>query len=111
MLGQELDVTQIGVVGLFIMVVLREVFNFVGRNKRNCFDYARIERQIAELHEWHAKTDDEGVKIWYVRRSLETAINKLATNIETMANIFHTMQTEMHDMRRDIRDTQAPHGS
>ena len=35
-----------------------------------------IARQIDEMHAWHAVTDKDGVKIWYVRRSFYEAIER-----------------------------------
>lgn len=37
---------------------------------------------IADLHAWHAKTDSEGVPVWYVRSSLEKAIDRLAIQLQ-----------------------------
>ena len=34
---------------------------------------------IKELWIWHGKEDDEGIKVWYVRKSLGDAIDKIAT--------------------------------
>ena len=42
-------------------------------------------QQTQELHDWHKVTDQDGVKIWYLRRSLTDAVEQLAdnTNLET----------------------------
>ena len=101
-----LSVTDIGVAGLFIIVVLRQIFDFLGkrngRDLREC-DFKTIAHQVEELHKWHDKDDNEGVKIWYVRKSLEDAITKLAMNIETMTEIFRGMQAEVLATRRDLK--------
>ena len=39
----------------------------------------RAYNMIKELHEWHAREDDEGIKVWYVRKSLGDAIDKIAS--------------------------------
>ncbi len=41
-------------------------------------DRAQMKRWVGELHRWHDKEDPDGVKVWYVRQSLEDAITKLA---------------------------------
>ena len=38
----------------------------------------RAYSMIKELHEWHSREDDEGIKVWYVRKSLGDAIDKIA---------------------------------
>lgn len=55
----------------------------------------KVSRQIDDLWKWHAKEDDEGVKIWYVRRSLEDAIEKLAQNIGQQTQILQQMHQEL----------------
>lgn len=39
---------------------------------------------VKDLHVWHAKEDDEGVKVWYVRKSLEDAVVRLAELLDRM---------------------------
>jgi hypothetical protein len=56
-------------------------------------------KQVAELHRWHDRDDDEGVKVWYVRKSLEEAVEKLANNIAEQTRIFQEMQREQRDVR------------
>ena len=41
--------------------------------------WRRLCRQVNDLWVWHNKEDDDGVKVWYVRRSLENAIEKLCS--------------------------------
>lgn len=96
---------QLGVGGIFCVMVLRLVFDFLGKKKfaKNdvCLTPAIIQ-QIKDLWDWHNKTDDEGVKVWYVRRSLEKAIERLAENTDTQTKIFTELVHEIKDMRRDI---------
>ena len=47
--------------------------------------------EIRDLWKWHNVSDNEGVKIWYVRKSLEEAIEKLASNIEMQTEILRSM--------------------
>lgn len=51
----------------------------------------KISKQVDELHAWHDIVDDEGVKIWYVRRSLEEAISKLHTSIDKQTEVLANM--------------------
>ncbi len=47
----------------------------------------RIWSQTNDLHEWHAKEDAEGVKVWYVRPSLQEAIVKMADAVEQIGRL------------------------
>lgn len=40
-----------------------------------------IKKETHELWIWHNKEDDDGVKVWYVRSSLERAITDLSKSI------------------------------
>lgn len=42
-------------------------------------------RQIEDLHVWHDREDEDGVKVWYVRRSLERAIEGLTSAVEHLS--------------------------
>jgi len=55
------------------------------------------------LHHWHDRDDEEGVKVWYVRKSLEEAIVALSKNIAKQTEIFQAMHEELRDVRRDLR--------
>jgi len=49
------------------------------------------ERMIKDLHEWHSKEDEDGVKIWYVRPSLAKSIDQLAEAIQSQNRIFERL--------------------
>jgi hypothetical protein len=50
-------------------------------------DWKKQERMIGQLHEWHDQKDNDGVRVWYVRRSLEDAMNRLADSIEKQNDV------------------------
>lgn len=62
-----------------------------------------------DLHRWHDKEDGEGVKVWYVRKSLEDAINKLAECIAQQTQLFKMMHEELRDMHREMEAMQKNH--
>lgn len=80
---------QLGIGGIFAILVLREVFLFLGRRRGTGTDDA-MRKQVADLHDWHAREDVDGVKIWYVRKSLDESIEKLATAIDQLVKIHST---------------------
>ena len=59
------------------------------------------------LHDWHNKTDEDGVFNWYVRRSLEDVIKDLGVKIEmqigVQTKILQHMQ-KMEDIYRQKLD-------
>jgi len=73
------DMNTISILIIVIVVVVDRVINIL---KSRGIDLQLVSKQIQDLWDWHNVNDTEGVKLWYVRRSLEEAITKLATNIE-----------------------------
>lgn len=60
------------------------------------------------MYDWHDKSDEDGVKIWYVRRSLEEAlhenvkaINILAKNSEIQTKLLEDMVKQNKEMSKD----------
>lgn len=60
------------------------------------------------MFDWHDKNDEDGVKIWYVRRSLEEAlhenvraINILAKNSEMQTKLLEDMVNQNKEMSKD----------
>jgi hypothetical protein len=84
---------QVGVGGIFTILVLKEVFGFLYRYKGSN-NKANIEQRIGGVHErmwkldklydWHNTQDEDGVPVWYVRKSLEEAIKELSSLINTL---------------------------
>lgn len=88
-------VEQIAVVLLVIIVAVDKVLNML---RSRGIDLQVIARQVAELHRWHDVSDSEGVKIWYVRRSLEEAIDKLADNIELETKLLDRIDRRLEKL-------------
>lgn len=71
------------------LLIIREVLNFLKWKNGGPVDYHKkekmdkMQKQIEDLYEWHNVTDDDGVKIWYVRRSLEGAVEKLVEAVNS----------------------------
>lgn len=107
--------TEIGIGGIFAILVLREVFNFLQKKKTNGYNDVQFHRELGtkvneiksltkELHKWHSVTDMEGVPVWYVRKSLEKSIGELATNIKEQTDIIRRVGNELKDLHRDVHD-------
>jgi hypothetical protein len=52
-----------------------------------CYD---LKNKTDDLYKWHDQRDSDGAFAWYVRKSLETSIDKLASNIERQTNSSNT---------------------
>ena len=66
-------------------------------------DFKRMVNDIRDLHQWHDKDDSEGVKIWYVRKSLETAINALSESVDTQTKVLTAMMQELREVHSDVK--------
>ena len=81
-------------------------------------DVKRISKQSEDMYDWHNKSDGDGVKVWYVRQSLENALRDnakateaIARNIELQTRLLEEMisnqrnlSKEQAEMMKDIRD-------
>ena len=63
---------------------------------------AQVKDQIEDLHKWHDKEDDDGVKIWYLRRSLEDSIKKLPVTLEQQRELMESMFKIFDQLREDL---------
>jgi len=72
----------------------------IGENAKR---YDKTMQQIDWLYDSHHKFDEQGVPIWYTRKSLEKAIEKLAIAIEKQSAVLTRMLDVMNDTRRDIQ--------
>ena len=97
-------VTQLGVGGIFAIIILREVFGFLAKKRdkngsstaqTDMFTLLRaIEGGTAELVRLHDVKDEDGVPVWYVRKSLERQIERLVVGVAGMTKAVET-QTEV----------------
>jgi hypothetical protein len=113
--------TQIAVLVAVVAVILDKVLPWVAkaRNggdpaKKTCTDLTLIKQQLArlegelgtvkryagELHRWHDKEDDDGVKVWYVRQSLENAINKLAEAADAQTRLLEEVLRNQDELKK-----------
>jgi hypothetical protein len=87
--------TQVGVGGALAIIIVREVLRYLGT--RNGGPEATVRSQVAELHRWHAKEDADGVKVWYVRPSMASALASLA---KSQAQLAHALERQADAMER-----------
>lgn len=89
-------------VAVFTLLVLFAVDKAMGFLKSRGVDLVKMARQIDKLSEMHAKTDEDGVPVWYVRRSLEKAVVDLNEAIRHQTELLGLLTQELKEMRRDV---------
>ena len=94
---ENLDV--IAVVGMAAVVVADRILSQL---KARGVDLQKLARQQEDLWNWHAREDDEGVKVWYVRRSLEDAIKELSLSIRTQTEVMSQLVGKVGSMQDSI---------
>ncbi|PCJ26706.1 MAG: hypothetical protein COA94_04735 [Rickettsiales bacterium] len=50
-----------------------------------------LANRVKDLWDWHNINDEEGVKIWYVRKSLEDAVKDMAASTNKIATVLDRM--------------------
>lgn len=109
------ELTGIGVGGIFAVLVIREVFTFVKGRQHNHGpmngSLGRIEAKVdtimsktAQLHQWHAVTDQDGVPVWYVRRSMERAVDRMAEATDRMVTLLERMAAMQEDTHEKLKE-------
>jgi len=124
-MGSE-TLIQLGVGGIVALLVLKSVFDFLkttkfGRNGRPTVEELLrkvvdtnsalaeqmrvVTQEVHDMWMWHSQTDDEGVKVWYVRKSLENAINTLADNVDREIGLLERLDRRLErvEERMEVR--------
>jgi hypothetical protein len=99
--------TQLGVGGIFALLIIREVLGFLSKRKErgngngngngkpamtaavqsDLFQLLReINEGTKELVRLHDVKDEDGVPVWYVRKSLERQIEQLVTGVAQLTS-------------------------
>lgn len=98
-----MDLTQLGTAAAVVIIILREVFNFLKdkQDKKNTYPALLHQKHdkvcedildmTKDLHDWHNVNDKDGTKIWYVKSSLEDAMKELAKNIAAQTRVFERL--------------------
>lgn len=94
------QLVQLGIGGFAVIAVLQTVqifIPFVSKNGRN--GTVKMQQQIRDLHIWHDKEDSQGVKTWYVPRSLEAAIVKLTDSIDRQTKMIEDVAEKFDELK------------
>ena len=119
MSGAEGKILELGVGLIAALMVIREVLNFLGRKRGGAGEsdtlmsehvsdvkgsVTAIKDKVDDLHEWHNKTDSDGVPLWYVRRSLEESIRALGEKIYLQIEVQTEILRHMEKMEEHYRE-------
>ena len=70
--------------------------------------FSDLEKKTQDLWDWHAVKDDEGVPLWYVRRSLEESINNLEASVGALqlsiVSVNDTLRVDLEDRLQKVND-------
>ena len=85
--------------GLLAYIIIREVLDFIAKRKESS-GTTDLDTRVSEIHanvvwlrEIHDVKDADGVPVWYVRQSLEHAIEKLSESITKQTELLQCMLT------------------
>lgn len=88
------------------LLIVREVTAWQIRIRKETKMNGRFEK-LAKGVEWlvevHDHRDSDGVPVWYVRRSLELAIDKLADNVGQQTQIFQILANEIRGLKDEVK--------
>lgn len=117
---------ELGVGFIAALMVIREVLGFLEKRKNVSGGHnfimnehvndvkgtvSAIKDKVDDLHEWHNKTDADGIPLWYVRRSLEESIRDLGEKIYLQIEIQTEILRHMEKMEEYYRGKSKKEGS
>jgi len=90
---------------LVAIVVVVGADKILGTLRDRGIDLRKLCQQQEDLHKWHDREDADGVKVWYIRKSLITAIDKLAENIANQTELLREINKHHEqDRSRNAHD-------
>jgi hypothetical protein len=63
-----------------------------------------IEKKTDDLYKWHDQRDSDGAFAWYVRKSLEKSIDRLADNIEAQTEVMRSLVVIVKQTDTDVKE-------
>jgi len=86
-------------IAMVIVVAVIVLDKVMGMLKQRGIDLHKIAKQIDSLYELHNVKDQDGVPVWYFRKSLDEVLHKLAEYMERSDR-----RQELEAARMDQRD-------
>ena len=108
---------ELGVGLIAAILVIREVLGFLEKRRINgdggsekvMKEYMegtyervnRIEHQVDDLFNWHNQRDQDGIPLWYVKRSFEESIKEMAEAMREQIKVQTQIARRMEDIYRE----------
>ena len=61
-----------------------------------------VQNEVRELHRWHSRESEDGVKIWYNRKSTETLIRDIMRVLESTSNKVESLMRGLNSQTGSI---------
>lgn len=101
----------IGAAGIFVILILRSVFEFVNRNKDKCQNGVACrfthyqQKQLDDLHLWHSPNPETGRFEWYDRSGnwtelLRTVNDSIVAQTATLRELCEEMRLLRDENRK-----------
>jgi hypothetical protein len=94
-----------------VYVLVKMILENTNKRTEGTAAYGTMVQQVHDLHDWHNVTDEEGVRLWYSRRSVERAVEKIAESqvtqtklLENLARVVETQASTASEMQRTLAD-------
>lgn len=87
---------------------LSEVYNFVKQHEHMLEDMEQVNKHIEDMYVWHNKEDSDGVKVWYIRSSLEKTFEKLSTTLDKQNEVLDTVMNKVSSLCNDVSSLKKP---
>jgi hypothetical protein len=108
------ELTLTALIVLVAGTIVKEVFSYFKQRALNQ-ENARLEalekslsslkitlepaiKEIKDMYDWHNKSDEDGVKIWYIRKSLEMVLRENAQETAVLARNSELQTTLLREM-------------
>ena len=63
-----------------------------------------LKKKTDDLYKWHDQRDSDGAFSWYVRKSLETAIEKLANSVDKQTEVLASLAMMIRQTDLDVKE-------
>lgn len=105
--------------GGIVLLLMDRIFNLVKlfqpkggqQDIPNMVEFNKMKSQIHDLHMWHDKDDGDGVKIWYVRKSLEDNMKNLADTLGVLTTVMTSIQDTHEKILDELQRSHKDHAS
>ena len=67
-------------------------------------NFCSARKKIDQLYSWHDREDDDGVKVWYIRTTLEKSLGQLTDTLEKQNRLIMNQIKRISELERDVQE-------